>query len=464
MFGHRSTPLFAAAPPAQFNWKQGNGDLVTVSCGGHNVIGINSGQQIWRLKPDNHNWEQLPGAAVSISIASDGTCWCINAGSQLFEWKGTAWQQMPGDGKQISVAGRNDVWLVNNRDELWHYNGTAWSRVPGDCVSISAGEDGSVVVVNRGGQIWRAKVGTSGQFTQMPGGATQVSCHDYDTVAVVNSAGNIYVWNPQANTFQQASGAAKHISVGGHGYTHVWCVNQGQQMFGHRSTPLFAAAPPAQFNWKQGNGDLVTVSCGGHNVIGINSGQQIWRLKADNHNWEQLPGAAVSISIGSDGTCWCINAGSQLFEWKGTAWQQMPGDGKQISVVSRTDVWLVNNRDELWHYNGTAWSRVPGDCVNISAGEDGSVVVVNRGGQLWRAQVGTSAQFTQMPGAATQVSVHDYNTVVCVNAGGQIFAWNPQTNNWQQMSGAAKHVSVGSGGYHHVWCVNSSNQMFGHKH
>jgi hypothetical protein len=123
----------------------------------------------------------------------------------------------------------------------------------------------------------------------------------------------IFKWNKKTNTFEneQAGGRAMFIAVGPTGIP--WVVNSFGDIFRRTSN---------------------SVSSG---------------------SWEHLPGCALDIGVGADGSAWvigCLSAtgGHSIHKWNGSDWDRTTDNGaaESIAVDSMGRPWVVNDAGDVF--------------------------------------------------------------------------------------------------------------------
>jgi len=146
-------------------------------------------------------------------------------------------------------------------------------------------------------------------------------------------------------------------------------------------------------------------------------------------NWQQLPGLAVDIGVGADGSAWIIGknkvaGGYGIFQWTGSNWRMIDGGAVRIDVGPDGTVWVVNSNGNIFRRPpGRGWQQLSGLAVDIGVGADGSAWVIGK------------------------------NKV----AGGYgIFQWTG--SNWRMIDGGAVEISVGPDGT--PWVVNSNGNIY----
>ena len=110
--------------------------------------------------------------------------------------------------------------------------------------------------------------------------------------------------------------------------------------------------------------------------------------------WEEMPGAAVRISVGR--TAWVVNAQGQIFEWfsnGGGHWQKRPGCFTDVAV-NEGDVYAVTckhgkgdgNAIHRWNNTGT-WVDVQGAGKRVGVDAAGNAWAITDSGEIWRREV-----------------------------------------------------------------------------
>ena len=173
----------------------------------------------------------------------------------------------------------------------------------------------------------------------------------------------------------------------------------------------------------------------------------------DGQGWVQVPGAAVRISAGPDGSPFVVNSGGGIYRWVNGGFQQMPGLALDIGVGADGSAWIIGSNQGIYRWNGQGWSQVPGAAIRISVGPDGSPWVVNAGGGIYRWANG---RFQQVPGQGRDIGVGADGSAWVIGTDQSISKWNGQ--GWSRVAGAAVAISVASNGA--PWVVNTANEIY----
>jgi hypothetical protein len=202
--------------------------------------------------------------------------WGLDSSGNIYtaSRSGTTWvfSQAPGVLQFIAVgAGYNDschpyeVWgLYASSIYRFNYCIGNWDFVPGSLASLSAGS-GEVWGLNGNGDIFR---------------------FDFVTLSFLQVTARF-------GPYAQITVGTNAVFVNRPGNTAVLGVTQaGQILVG---------------------GSLIQVQAGGDGVWGIGSSQQIFRLQPFTSNFVQIPGALVSISVGSGGGVWGLDSSGKAY-------------------------------------------------------------------------------------------------------------------------------------------------------
>ena len=224
---------------------------------------------------------------------------------------GPTWQQLPGLATDIGVGSDGSVWMIGTNPVpggfgIFHWNGSDWDSVDGGAVCIAVAPNGEPWVVDNAGKIFRSTDGKGG-WDQLPGAATDIG---------VGSDGSVWIIG------------TKSVTDG------------------------FALAG----NGIDTEGDRISVASDGSPWV-VNNAGKIFRSTDGKGGWDQLPGAATDIGVGSDGSVWIIGTnpvpgGFGIFHWNGSAWNSVDGGAVCITVAPDGEPWVVNNGGTIFQGKG----------------------------------------------------------------------------------------------------------------
>lgn len=215
------------------------------------------------------------------------------------------WDQMPGAAIDIGISSNGTVWVVGLNPVfggrgIFKWTGTDWTAVPGGALNIAAEPSGNPWVTNDTGLIFRGD--QSGNWAQLPGIARDIGISADGSVWVVGAIPmfggfSIHRWN--GTDWVHIDGGAERIAVDPGG--NPWVVNNQNQIFQRHP-----------------------------------SGQ-----------WTQLPGSAIDIGIGADGSVFVIGTdtrgeGRGIYRWNGSGWSNIEGAAVRVSVDPAGRPWVTN--------------------------------------------------------------------------------------------------------------------------
>jgi hypothetical protein len=257
------------------------------------------------------------------------------------------------------ASGGTSVWALASNGNPYIFNGSSF--VLANTISLSqiavgggnAAQADTVWALNSSGNIYRAhKSGTSWIFSQVAGSLDGIEvgpgyqdrCHPYE-VWGLNTGSQIYRYNYCTNNFVQEPGFLCDIHVGG---GDIWGAECGPNVYRFdfstdafdQITDPFVAFPQLTvgpdgvvwaidtfnsevYRYDDGVGQkfvsrgccLAQIQAGGNGVWGLAADNTIYRSEPSTFDFVQIPGALVSISVGTGGGVWGINSSHQVFKF-----------------------------------------------------------------------------------------------------------------------------------------------------
>lgn len=199
--------------------------------------------------------------------------------------------------------------------------------------------------------------------------------------------------------------------------------------------------------------------------FGRNRQQTLPAAGYQHHYWEEIPGSALDIGVGPDGSVWAVGssfAGHDygLYHWDGWSWQQQRGAAVRVDVDARGRPWIVNDAHEIWRLDRGRWERIPGAARDIGIGADGSVWVIgmNRRGEDYAVYRLGSFGWIESTGSGRRIDVDPAGRPWVVNADDRIYRLEGQV--WQRVPGSAKDIGIGADGS--VWVIGADTRAGGY--
>jgi len=202
--------------------------------------------------------------------------------------------------------------------------------------------------------------------------------------------------------------------------------------------------------------------------IGAGANGSVWHIDVNQHiynwtgrNWRKVNGAAKRIDVGPQGHAWVINRSNIIFRWNGKGWDKKPGAAHDIGVGADGTVWVIGTNKEaggfgIYRYNGTGWEKIPGSAVRIDVDPKGNAWVINKTNVIYRWDPSKN-NWTQMPGLALDIGIGADGTVIVTGTDRAPYVWTGK--NWNKMTGGyIANVTVDRNG--DPWATNTSNSVY----
>ncbi|MBV9303050.1 MAG: hypothetical protein JOY62_08935 [Acidobacteriaceae bacterium] len=252
------------------------------------------------------------GGASVWALASNGNPYILNGNIFVLANSISLSQIKVGGG---NVAQPDEVWGLNSLGDIFRASrsGPSWTfaRVPGslDLVEVGPGYQDSchpyeVWGLNTGSEIFRYNYCTK-QFQQQPGFLCDIHVGGGD-IWGAQCGPNVFRFNFSTGVFDQITpdpfGAFPQLSVGPNG--EVWAIDTSNSVL---------------YEYNDFSGSFTDLGCcaseihaGGNGVWAL-ANSNIYRWEPSALGFEQVPGALVSLSVGSGGGVWGINSSHQVF-------------------------------------------------------------------------------------------------------------------------------------------------------
>jgi len=171
--------------------------------------------------------------------------------------------------------------------------------------------------------------------------------------------------------------------------------------------------------------------------------EQLDKLTKGN-KWKRMPGAALDIGAGKNGSVWIIGQDKSIWSWTGSNWKKQIGAAKRIDVGPQGRAWIIGTNNAIYRWNGKGWDNPgAGYGLDIGVGADGTAWAIGTDSGIYRSN-GTA--WVKMPGGAKRIDVDPNGHAWVVNYSADIYRWNPGKKNWDRMPGKALDIGIGADG------------------
>lgn len=169
---------------------------------------------------------------------------------------------------------------------------------------------------------------------------------------------------PVSMAFEQMPGAATDIGIGAN--NSVWVVGMDKAVYNWTGT-----------TWNRIESSeisRVAVDPQGNPWV-IGGGGNMYRRV--NNAWVSVPGQALDIGIGADGSVYHVGLSNTLYKWNGSGWSDSFGSGAaQVAVDPQGNPWTVDKNGVIANYIGGVKTIIPGAAKDIAISANGLVFVV----------------------------------------------------------------------------------------
>jgi hypothetical protein len=197
--------------------------------------------------------------------------------------------------------------------------------------------------------------------------------------------------------------------------------------------------------------------------IGAGSDGSAWVIGSDNgiyhfngSSWDKVPGSAVKIATAPDGTAWVINSVSSIYHLVNGFFAQVPGAAQDIAVGANGAVWVTGagpGNAGIYHYNGVGWDQQPGSAVRIAVGPDGQPWVINSQGGIYRSLGGG---FVNYAGVASDIGIANDGNAWITGPSPGFGIYHTVLGTFQPAGGSAQFISAGA----NVWVITANGQIY----
>lgn len=216
-------------------------------------------------------WRHLPGKALDLVFAPDGSAWHLGSNHVIYQWCETysRWTARgSADGAvQIAVGADSNIWYFNSAGDIFRGKGSVWQKVPGQALSLTIGASGIIWRVGTDHRMYRWRYG-KWEADTIYGSAMKI--------AVGPDGSPWHIGNPTRDIYRRVSdkwrrvpGQALDLSIGADG--SIWHVGLNKMGDGH-----------AMYRWGR-------------------------------YDWEPIDGTAMRVAVAPNGLPWQVNRFGDIF-------------------------------------------------------------------------------------------------------------------------------------------------------
>lgn len=146
-----------------------------------------------------------------------------------------------------------------------------------------------------------------------------------------------------------------------------------------------------------------------------------------------IAGFDLTLSIGNDGTVWCIGPGQYIWSTTSgaTSWTEHPEMGQTRTSVTAGNAQLIygigSTPCSLGKWTGSGWQGIPGCLTQLKANPDGSLLGINSP-YTYRSIKGDGSDWASLAGGNYFTYVNSSSQdVICGVGSGHVYYWNGST-------------------------------------
>jgi hypothetical protein len=146
----------------------------------------------------------------------------------------------------------------------------------------------------------------------------------------------------------------------------------------------------------------------------VNTVGEIYHSRGDL--FDRMPGTAVDVAVGREGSVWIIGTDAGIYRWMGTLWQRVEGSGMAISVDRVGEPWIVNASGDVYHRVTGKFVKLEGAARDIGADNDVWIIAADGGVR----QLTRNGRWSTSQGSAVRISMSARGPWVVTDATGSI--------------------------------------------
>lgn len=229
------------------------------------------------------------------------------------------------------------------------------------------------------------------------------------------------------------------------------------------SVDVTAPKPTSGSNWLSVPGEALDIARGDDGTTYIVSteklpnGFKVYQRAKTAKAWTLLSSTGATRIAASGHEAWIVNSVGNVYSQMGTGWVPVRAPVAQDIGASAKGVWLVGVDGRIYHRVGKGWQPAAGSALRIDADSNGRPWIVDKQGDVYVHD--NNLKWQRVAGAsALDVAVDQPGLAHIVGKDGSIYVWDAKSNKWVPLSKGGDHSAIAVGGGQ-VWSVNATNQI-----
>jgi len=160
--------------------------------------------------------------------------------------------------------------------------------------------------------------------------------------------------------------------------------------------------------------------------------------------WTQTSGAALDVGVNHNGDLWVIGMDNGIYNYlpSSNSWNKIDGAGYRIAVDPQGNPWVIGMNWAVYRRVNGAWIQTSGWGIDLAISNDGAVFIVDGNNVTWQMNIDANT-WTSLGYLGVKIAVDDSGNPIVVNPSGNVFYRNG--NNWTGLNTAALDVGYGGG-------------------
>jgi streptogramin lyase len=415
---------------------------VAVDTQGNAYIAREDGS-IGRWTPGRTEWETLPGRALRLTVAQDGTLWTVAPDGAIARLPAGQQPEVVAGRARDIASGGGAVYIASAEGRLqrWQEGARNWEDVQGaplDVALVAASPSGVLWTANaRGAILTQAPIKTQ---LALGGGFGQQAAPDGVTFGrrgARGGAGGPYAGGGRSRAAAAASAAALPAL-----------------------RPPSAVTDPNPFEFVDTLGTASRIAIGQDgSVFAIGLDGNFYRWSNLRRSFVQFPGSLVRMAVDPGGTPWGINQAGRIFRHTGSDWRQVRGTASDIAIASNRTIMITSSAGALGRFDPPTegFQLVPGELFFIALAPDGVPWGLLRNGMVQRCP---ALPCETVGFDARNISIGPDGSVFIVNFANELRRFNAVTNQFDFIP-VPGHVpaQVAVGPFGRPWVVTSTGRV-----
>ncbi len=390
-------------------------------------------REIGRI-PNNTETTFTDSDLQSYAMAGAGS-FALNSDNHIYEWTRLGWAAIDELGTRIAVGPAGQLFVVNSKEDgvIRRRDGGSWTTLPGAAQDIAVGNEGSVFVLGTDQSVYKWN-GSAWDKIVGKGRGTRIAVGHDGTLYMLTADADSSIWRYDGSGWTQIPGAALDLAIADDGKLlalqtdHSVCKWTGSTWIVNGLAGSRIAAGP--------RGQVV--------LLGSDDARSSIWIREDI-GWKQLPGAALDLAIGGDGTLFVLGSDRNIYKWTGSSWERIDGHGTRIAVGPKGQLFRLDADadNSIWRRDGNSWTQIPGTALDLAVDAAGRLYVLGVDQKVYRW---TGAGKEEIGGGGTRIAVGADGQIFVINADEGHSIWRRDGQTWTQLAGAALDLSVGADG------------------